>query len=74
MEPVLSKVHPTYQSAFKLMDLTANFNEQGSFAQKGKVSSHLDHHPTGCNWLVTLVITICQSASANMSCVCHIYI
>lgn len=23
------RVHPTYQSAFKLMDLTANFNEQG---------------------------------------------
>ena len=22
-------MHPAYQSAFKLMDLTANFNEQG---------------------------------------------
>ena len=30
------EVHPAYQSAFKLMDLTANFNEQGSGAPREK--------------------------------------
>ncbi|CAE7259986.1 mug158 [Symbiodinium sp. CCMP2456] len=36
------RVHPAYQSAFKLMDLTANFNEQGlSDSSESRASTDL---------------------------------
>ena len=43
------EVHPAYQSAFKLMDLTANFNEQGPGAK----------HRTN-SWPCAFCLLLCQ--------------
>lgn len=64
----MAEVHPEYQSAFKLMDLTANFNEQGSMTQ----SCGRQRPEWNFGWKVQLwlpiLLPLAQSANHTTGC------